>query len=449
VRARLRAVLGPGDEPVPHPAAAMVDGGERRAADAGDFSDLSPLKWSDIVPSWPDESDLSPPAPASSAPAVASPHDLPLPSAGALSAAPAAAGVPSSGGMLAGPAAGGPPSAGALSARMAAAGLPEANTAPGVRSAAHADMPQAPRYPWDPPLPAGAGSLVTEPMAMEPRAVGPGPDPVPVSTASVPDDAVPPGPSGMPEWTFEDGAHDPGLSGAGAFGSGRRAGGSATRLLAFDPGRRGVKALAAVAVLVVLIAAVLAWRARPEVDPVAVPPLDAPAAGVAATAATDDAAGAGPPAARASGGSEVVVAVGGKVRKPGLVHLRPGARVADALRAAGGADPGTDVALLNLARKVVDGELIMVGVTPPPGAGAAPAAGAGPAGGAGAPGGPINLNTATLADLDKLPGVGPVLAQRILDARDAQGGFKAVSDLRKVNGIGDSRYDQLKDLVVV
>jgi competence protein ComEA len=91
--------------------------------------------------------------------------------------------------------------------------------------------------------------------------------------------------------------------------------------------------------------------------------------------------------------------------------------------------------------------LILVGVTPPPGtvvAGpAAPPAAGGP------PGGPVNLNTATLADLDTLPGVGPVLAQRILDTRDAQGGFQAVSDLRKVDGIGDSRYEQLKDLVTV
>jgi competence protein ComEA len=144
--------------------------------------------------------------------------------------------------------------------------------------------------------------------------------------------------------------------------------------------------------------------------------------------------------------TELVVAVGGKVRKPGLVRLPPGARVADALAAAGGAQPGVDVAMLNLARKVVDGELIMVGVTPPPGV----AMPAGPAAtGAAAPGGLINLNTATLADLDTLPGVGPVLAQRILDARDAQGGFKAVSDLRKVDGIGDARYEQLKDLVTV
>jgi competence protein ComEA len=106
-----------------------------------------------------------------------------------------------------------------------------------------------------------------------------------------------------------------------------------------------------------------------------------------------------------------------------------------------------DVAPLNLARKVTDGELIMVGVTLAPGS--APTAPAGPAA-PGQPGaGPVNLNTATLADLDTLPGVGPVLAQRILQARDAQGGFRAVSDLRQVSGIGAARYEQLKDLVTV
>ena len=89
----------------------------------------------------------------------------------------------------------------------------------------------------------------------------------------------------------------------------------------------------------------------------------------------------------------------------------------------------------------------MFRLTRPPGAPAAPVA-AGPAGIA-APGGLVNLNTATLADLDTLPGVGPVLAQRILDARAAQGGFHAVSDLRKVDGIGDARYEQLKDLVTI
>ena len=207
-----------------------------------------------------------------------------------------------------------------------------------------------------------------------------------------------------------------------------------------------MRALAVVAIIVVVIAAVLAWRARPRVDPVAPPGID-PAAAEASL--TDDAATNIPalPGAKPSAPAAVVVAVGGKVRKPGLVELPPGARVADALLAAGGADPGVDVAPLNLARKVTDGELIMVGVKQP--AGAVPAAPAGPVA-PGQPGaGPINLNTATLAELDTLPGVGPVLAQRILDAREAKGGFQAVSDLREVSGIGAARYEQLKDLVTV
>ena len=244
-------------------------------------------------------------------------------------------------------------------------------------------------------------------------------------------------------WEFQDEEPPAEADGQGDPGAGdeevRRVG-----LGAFDPGRRGVKALAAVAVLVVLIAAFLAWRARPRVDPV--PPVPA---GAEVPSANGGAGGA--PTAKTSAGGEVVIAVAGKVKKPGLVRLPGGSRVADALRAAGGAEPGVDVALLNLARKVVDGELILVGVPAPPG-GAAPAGAAGAPGGApgaaGAPA-PVNLNTATLADLDTLPGVGPVLAQRILDTRAAQGGFTSVGDLRKVDGIGDSRYEQLKDLVTV
>ncbi|XVV17585.1 helix-hairpin-helix domain-containing protein [Actinoplanes sp. CA-131856] len=242
-----------------------------------------------------------------------------------------------------------------------------------------------------------------------------------------------------PEEPEEEG----GLSAAGAFGGGGREG-RRFGLGAFDPGRRGVKALAVVAVLVMVIAAFLAWRARPQVDSVE-PPAFEPAQSTDETVAGPGAAA----SAVASTSAEVVVAVGGKVRHPGLVRLAAGARVADALNAAGGADPGVDVAMLNLARKVVDGELILVGVTPSPGV-VVPTGPAAPAvGGPPAPGGPVNLNTATLSDLDTLPGVGPVLAQRILDARDAQGGFKAVSDLRKVDGIGDARYEQLKDLVTV
>ncbi|MFI2712807.1 helix-hairpin-helix domain-containing protein [Micromonospora sp. NPDC018662] len=212
---------------------------------------------------------------------------------------------------------------------------------------------------------------------------------------------------------------------------------------AFDPGRRGVRALAAVAAIVVLVAAVWAWRSRPSAEPVRpVAPVGVASTGEAsAGAVTEGAAPAGSPA-------QVVVTVAGKVRRPGLVRLPAGARLADALTAAGGALPGIDVALLNPARKVTDGELILVGVTAPPGQ-AAP----GPAAGGGAPGGPaagpVNLNTATLAQLDALPGVGPVLAQRILDHREQHGPFRSVADLRQVDGIGDARYEQLKELVTV
>ncbi|MCG5438248.1 ComEA family DNA-binding protein [Micromonospora foliorum] len=202
---------------------------------------------------------------------------------------------------------------------------------------------------------------------------------------------------------------------------------------AFDPGRRGVRALAVVAVVVVVGAAGWAWQARPQSEPVAPLVSDAVSAAPAADPSM-------------SGSGELVVAVAGKVRKPGLVRLPAGSRLADALQAAGGALPGVDVALLNPARKVTDGELIVVGVTPPP----MPGGTAGPAAGGAAPAaGPLNLNTATLAQLDALPGVGPVLAQRILTHRDQHGGFKSVGDLRQVDGIGDARYEQLKDLVTV
>ncbi|WFE52286.1 ComEA family DNA-binding protein [Micromonospora sp. WMMD1155] len=199
---------------------------------------------------------------------------------------------------------------------------------------------------------------------------------------------------------------------------------------AFDPGRRGVRALAVVAVVVVLGAAGWAWRSRPQSEAVA--PLVSESSSAAST---------GEPSG--SGSDELVVAVAGKVRKPGLVRLPAGSRLADAVQAAGGPLPGVDLALLNPARKVTDGELIVVGVTPAP----APVGPAG--GGASTAAGPLNLNTATLAQLDALPGVGPVLAQRILSHRDQHGGFKAVGDLRQVDGIGDARYEQLKDLVTV
>ncbi|HEX8630271.1 MAG TPA: helix-hairpin-helix domain-containing protein [Catenuloplanes sp.] len=239
----------------------------------------------------------------------------------------------------------------------------------------------------------------------------------------------------------QEGSGAPGVSGLAGAGGVSRPGverGAAGRLSgagAFDPGRRGVRALAAVAVLVVIAAALLAWRSRPRSEPVPAVPIAAVPVPSATSAGTAPGAGAA---------TEVVVTVAGKVRRAGLVRLPAGARVGDALAAAGGVLPGVDAALLNPARKIADGELILVGVTAPAGAPGPPGAPGAPAA---QPGGRVSLNTATLAQLDTLPGVGPVLAQRILAHRDAQGGFRSVADLRQVEGIGQARYEQLKDLV--
>jgi len=141
----------------------------------------------------------------------------------------------------------------------------------------------------------------------------------------------------------------------------------------------------------------------------------------------------------------VVVDVGGKVRKPGLIRLPTGSRVADALLAAGGVRPGTDTDSLNRARLLVDGEQILVG-GPAPAPGPAPEAPGGSAGGS-APATPVSLNTATVDQLNALPGVGPVLAQHIVDYRTRHGGFRSVDELRSVNGIGQRRFADLRNLV--
>ncbi|WP_445016846.1 MULTISPECIES: helix-hairpin-helix domain-containing protein [unclassified Streptomyces] len=154
--------------------------------------------------------------------------------------------------------------------------------------------------------------------------------------------------------------------------------------------------------------------------------------------------------AASAAGAEIVVDVSGKVREPGVHRLPAGSRVTDALRAAGGVRPGTNTEGLNRARFLVDGEQIVVGGPAPaavPGAGGANTAGvAGSAAGA-APMAPVSLNTGTAEQLNTLPGVGPVLAQHIIDYRTQHGGFRSVDELRQVNGIGDRRFADLRDLV--
>ncbi len=141
----------------------------------------------------------------------------------------------------------------------------------------------------------------------------------------------------------------------------------------------------------------------------------------------------------------VVVHVVGAVRRPGLYHLRQGGRIADAVRRAGGPTRAADVELVNLAAPLADGEQVVVPRHAP--AGAATGSGHTGAVAAATPSGPVHLSTATVEDLDVLPGVGPVTAQRIVDYRTAHGAFSSVDELDAVPGIGPARLDQLRDLV--
>lgn len=140
--------------------------------------------------------------------------------------------------------------------------------------------------------------------------------------------------------------------------------------------------------------------------------------------------------------TQVVVHVVGAVRSPGLYRLDEGSRVADALALAGGAAPKADLAGVNLAAPVIDGTQVVV-----PKIGRQPPAPPGPASAAGAPAGPIRLNTATLDELQEIPGVGPVTAQRIVDFREQNGPFRSVDELDAVPGIGPKRLEQLRELV--
>jgi competence protein ComEA len=147
----------------------------------------------------------------------------------------------------------------------------------------------------------------------------------------------------------------------------------------------------------------------------------------------------GAPGPSTAGGEEVTVDVAGKVRRPGLTTLPAGSRVADALEKAGGPRGRVDLSALNLARVLVDGEQILVGRAAPPGGIAAGASTAAPD----PTGALVNLNTATIEQLETLPGVGPVTAQKILDWRGANGAFSSVDELLDIDGIGDKTLAEI------
>jgi competence protein ComEA len=215
-----------------------------------------------------------------------------------------------------------------------------------------------------------------------------------------------------------------------------------------DPGRAGVIGLAVVGVIAVLVTVFSLVRDKPPpVTSAKLPPVEM----VSSASPTP-----GPVSPDADG--PVVVSVVGLVHKPGLVSLAPGARIADALTAAGGALDGADLIGLNMARRVTDGEQIIVGIAAAPGQPAAMGSsvnsstsapestdpGNGPAAGA-----LVDLNTATVEELDALPGIGPVMAAAIVAWRDANGRFSSVDQLGDVDGIGPARLEKLREHVRV
>ncbi len=206
-----------------------------------------------------------------------------------------------------------------------------------------------------------------------------------------------------------------------------------------DPGRRAAVGVGVAVLAAAVVTALWLLAQRPKAVPLSdTVPSIAGAASPVGTGVVPAVASSAPPP------SEVVVDVAGKVRHPGLYRLPSGARVDDAVRRAGGPLAGVDLASLNLAARVVDGQQIVVGL--PPGSGGGAAGSAQPPGAAPAL---VNLNAATLDDLETLPGVGPVLAQHILDWRTAHGSFASVDQLNDVPGIGDVKFGALHALVTV
>lgn len=241
----------------------------------------------------------------------------------------------------------------------------------------------------------------------------------------------------LPRWL----PHDPGQRDAGLLARVRA-----------DPGRAGAVALAAIATIAVLVTIFTLMRSQsPPVRSAKLPPVEAVASSSRGPS----------PSPTATSNQPLVVSVVGLVHSPGLVTLTPGARIADALKAAGGTTAGADTTGLNMARQVGDGEQIVVGIAPAKGQ--PPMLGSSISTGSSAPSAPptaarsdrptsaevVNLNTATVQQLDALPGVGPVTAAAIVAWRDANGKFTSIDQLAEVDGIGPARLEKLRPLVRV
>lgn len=236
-----------------------------------------------------------------------------------------------------------------------------------------------------------------------------------------------------------------------------------------DPGRRAALVLGLVAALAAVAAAVGVWRDRPEPRPVqsiSQPAIDGeyasggpsrvdvPRSGPRSgnggpTASPGLRSGSSAPASADPPPAVLAVSVTGAVQRPGLVRVRAGSRVADAIAAAGGITADADITGLNVATVLADGDSVVVGTAgTPPGSGSIGTAG--PPAGSTAAGVsvPLDLNSADNAALQALPGVGPVMAGNIIAWRDANGPFTSVDQLQEITGIGPARYAQLAPLVV-
>lgn len=222
-----------------------------------------------------------------------------------------------------------------------------------------------------------------------------------------------------------------------------------------DPGRRGTLVLGVVGVVAVVLTGVLVVRDQPVAQ--SVPPVPMVRAERTSVPGEVVSAAHAVPGASQNTTAEVVVSVVGLVARPGLHRLPGDARVADAIDTAGGATDGADLAGLNLAQRLSDGDQIVVAAAAPDSGPRTSSVSGGAAGPtlnsprttstAQAPKNRVNLNTATEAELDALPGVGPVTATAIITWRTTNGRFTDISQLGEVDGIGPARLARLRDLV--